>query len=163
MGGRLAAAVAALAGACLVAAGVAGASKSPPSAPTSVVDPCNSYIAIQVGADARFNQGAFPEPFTCGAQLGIFNLSFAWPEFPWSSFETLRVDGADYVYGSSGSNVVPPIDTDASANTSTWDVTPDIRATQTLSIVTGPSTGHADTAQIAFDITNTGTAPHEVG
>lgn len=138
--------------------------KAPPTGATSgVVDPCDQYLAIQVGTDGSFNEGAYPDPSTCGSGPSSFNLSYAWPASPWSSFTTVRVDGQDYVYGSSGSVISAPADTNSTTNESSWQVTPGVKASQQLSIVPGPSTGHPDTAAIRYYITNTDTVSHQVG
>jgi hypothetical protein len=139
------------------------ASKVDLSAAGPVTDPCNQYLAIQVDTTGRFNEGAFPDPMTCGVSASSFNLSYAWPGAPGTSFDTIRVDGSDYIYGSTGSVISPPTDINSSTNQSSWQVTPAIEASQTLSIVTGPSTGHPDTALIATDITNTDSVSHQVG
>jgi hypothetical protein len=127
------------------------------------VGPCNSYLAIQVAPDGSFNQGAHPDPSSCGVGSGSFNLSYKWPGSPGTSFDTLRIDGQDLVYGSTGTQLSPPTDTTPTTNQSSWQVTPTVKATQTLSIVTGPSTGNPDTALISYDITNTDTASHQIG
>jgi lysophospholipase L1-like esterase len=141
-----------------------GSSPKPTLPPgTTTSDPCNNNLAIQVASDGRFNEGAYPDPSTCSTGPSSFNLSFAWPGLPGTSFDTVRVDGSDFIYGSSGSVISPPTDINSTTNQSSWQVTPVIKDTQTLSIVTGPSTGKPDTALIQNDITNTDSVAHQVG
>lgn len=132
------------------------------SAGTVAADPCNQYLAIQVGSDARFNEGAHPDPATCAAGPSSFNLSYNWPSPPGTSFTTVQVDGTNLVYGTDGTVISPPTDT-GQTNQSSWQVTPGVKVSQTLSIVNGPSTGNPDTALITYDITNTDTVSHQVG
>jgi hypothetical protein len=57
----------------------------------TLVDSSNEYIGVEVGSDGRFTVVAFaPAPW---------DLLYGWPGMPWTSFSTIRVDGADYVYG----------------------------------------------------------------
>jgi hypothetical protein len=148
----------------LVLALTLGSGAVAPVARAQSLSVCNNFMAIQVDStNGRFNQGAFPDPSSCGALTGSFNISFDWPGSPGTSFSTLRVDGQDYVYGSSGSVDSPPTNVDPSTNQSAWNVTPDIKVAQTLKIVSGPSTGNPDTALIEYEITNTGSTAHDVG
>lgn len=57
--------------------------------------------------------GARPNPSTGGAQSGSFNMMYSWPSSPGTSYSTVRVDGQDFIYGSSGTVVEPPIDDQA--------------------------------------------------
>jgi hypothetical protein len=128
----------------------------------TVADPFNARLAIQVGANGRFNMGAFPDPTTGGATTGSWDLMYNWPSSPGTSFSTLRIDGADNVYGSAGTQVEAPTDIDASTNESKWRIG-DIEVTQVLQIVFNNQTGQNDVAKIAYTVRNTGAASHAVG
>jgi hypothetical protein len=125
-------------------------------------DPCNSRLAVQVGSDGRFNIGAFPDETTCGATVGSWDIMYRWPYSPWSSFSTVRVDGSDNVYGSSGVQIEAPTDVNATTNRSKWQMG-DIEATQALEIVFNNQTGETDVAKITYTVRNTGSVPHDVG
>jgi hypothetical protein len=76
----------------------------------------------------------------------------------------VQVDGTNLVYGTDGSVISPPTDTGPGTNQSSWQISPGVKVSQTLSIVSGPSTGNPDTALIRYDITNTDTVVvHQVG
>ncbi len=135
-------------------------SKDPP--PVSIVDPFNARLAVQVGANGRFNIGAFPDPATGGATATSWNLMYAWPGSPGTSFSTLRVDGADSIFGQDGTQVEAPTDIDARTNESAWRVG-DILVTQTLQLVFNAQTGQDDVARIAYTATNTGLVAHDAG
>ncbi len=135
-------------------------SKDPP--PVSIVDPFNARLAVQVGANGRFNIGAFPDPATGGATATSWNLMYAWPGAPGTSFSTLRVDGADSIYGQDGTQVEAPTDIDARTNESAWRVG-DILVTQTLQLVFNAQTGQDDVARIPYTATNTGSVAHDAG
>lgn len=131
--------------------------KASPPPSTTVADPSNDYLAIQVGSDGRFNSGA------TGLNTGSsFNISYAWPRSPWSSFTTVRIDGTDNIYGGSGTQTQPPTDVSSLENTSSWQIG-NILVTQDLSIVNGTSTGRPDTGEYKYTVTNTDTVPHDVG
>jgi len=118
----------------------------------------SNFLAIQVGANGIFNSGA------TGTITGkTFGISYAWPSSPWSSFATVRVDGADTKYGSSdGAFTTVPTDIDATTNQSVWRWG-SVEVTQRLEIVTGTSTGRADTGLYRYTLRNTDTVPHTVG
>lgn len=132
------------------------------NAATATADPFNSRLAFNVGSDGRFNMGAFPNPATGGSTAGSWDLMYRWPSEPWSSFTTVRIDGSDYVYGSSGTQVQAPTDIDANTNISKWQIG-DVLVTQTLQIINNPATGEMDTGVISYSYTNTGNVPHSVG
>lgn len=125
-----------------------------------VTDPFNERLAIQVGANGRFNIGAFPDPATGAPMAGSFDLTYRWPSNPNTSYTTFRIDGADYVYGSSGALVQAPTDNGLS-NTSIWRIG-DLEITQTLTIVRNPHTGEDDLAEIDYTVRNLGEDAHTV-
>ncbi len=129
---------------------------------TIAADPFNSRLAIQVATNGRFNMGAFPDPVTGGATGGSFNLIYAWPSSPGTSFSTVRIDGADNVYGSSGILLELPNDIDSKTNRSKWQIG-DIEVTQILQIVLNNQTGQEDVARIAYTLRNTGSVSHSAG
>ncbi len=129
---------------------------------TTLVDPYNDRLAIQVGPDGRFNMGAFPDPTTGGATGSSWDLMYRWPEAPRTSFTTLRTDGSDSVFGSSGTQIEGPTDINPTTNESAWQIG-DVVVTQTLQIVPNPQTSQQDAARISYTLSNLGTASHQVG
>lgn len=135
---------------------------NPPSQTSTITDPFNDRLSIQVGSDGRFDIGAFPDPSTGSATINSWSITYGWPVFPWSSFTTIRLDGNDYIYGSSGTQLHAPADTDAKTNSSEWQVG-DLQITQTLQLALNNQTGQDDVARIAYVVHNTGSTPHTVG
>ncbi len=126
------------------------------------VAPFNARIAINVGADGRFNFGALPDSQTGGAIVGSsWDLSYRWPTSPWTSFTTFRIDNTDYIYGSNGTQQQAPTAI-GNMNLSSWQIN-DIVITQRLEIVTDPQTGQDDTVKIAYTMRNTGSTNQSVG
>lgn len=82
-----------------------GENKAPVVSATASI--FNPRLAVQVGSDGRFNIGAFPNPVTGGALPGSFDLMYRWPQTPSTSFSTIRIDSANFRYGSSGVLVEP--------------------------------------------------------
>jgi hypothetical protein len=141
----------------LTAAGVALAAP-----PAGAAGPHNDALAVQVGGDCLFNIGAYPAP-DGSATTDSWDISYRWSSSPWSSFTTVRVDGVDYVYGSSsGTLVQAPTDDSATSNVSQWQVG-DILVTQRLSLIANSATGRQDVAQIEYAVQNVGSASHDVG
>jgi hypothetical protein len=91
---------------------------------------------------------------------------------PWTSYTTVRIDGADYAFGGptvrrSGLKIPagkviagPEIKDDKLVTTCAIN---DIEVTQELAFVRGLSTRMLDTVGITYRITNKGTAAHNVG
>lgn len=121
----------------------------------------NNRLAIQVGADGRFNIGALPNAQGSGG-ASSWDLMFRWPDFPWSSFSTLQIDGANYVFGSSGVQLESPNNIDNSTNRSKWKIG-DVEVTQTLQIVFNPQTNQNDVAKLSYQLRNVGGVVHQVG
>lgn len=100
--------------------------------------------------------------FTFGVPGGPI-LLFGHP-YPWSSFTTVRVDGADYTNKEQafGTLLEAPL-TVGNTIEGVWQVgaTP-IRVHQILTLVNGPSTGHPDTFLIRYRLENTDTSAHAV-
>lgn len=117
----------------------------------------NSRLAVQVGSDGRFNVGADPDPQTGGSVSGqSYDLAFAWPSSPWSSFTTVRIDGVNYTYGSSaGTFQTPPTAVDGRTISSVWQIN-DVDVTQTLQLVPNSQTGQEDVVKIAYTFANKG-------
>ena len=133
------------------------------ASPAGAVGPHNDLLAVQVGSDCRFNIGAAPAADGSEVSGTSWDISYRWASSPWSSFTTVRVDGADYTYGSSsGTLVQAPTDDSATSNVSQWQ-TGDILVTQRLSLVANSATGRQDVAQIDYGVQNVGAAPHDVG
>jgi hypothetical protein len=132
--GRMAAA-----GFCAVsialAAGVAAADTGVPSS----ADPCNAFLGFLVASNGRFSVGANPDAATCQAGASSYAISYGWPNTAISSFTTVRVDARDYIYGTDGSEVLPPTDLSATENMSDWTAVGQVHAIQDLKIVPGAS------------------------
>ena len=127
-------------------------------------DPWNEHISMQVSSIGRFNMGANPNPATGGYQSGSFNMMYSWPSSPGTSYSTVRVDGQDYIYGSSGGVIEPPVDdNNTGTNRSSWLLPNGIKVTQILRIVEGQGTGKRDTAEIRYELENTSSTQHNVG
>jgi pimeloyl-ACP methyl ester carboxylesterase len=122
----------------------------------------NPRLSIQVGSNGRFNIGAFPDPVTGGTGPNSFNLIYAWPSTPSTSFSTLRVDGSNSVYGTTGTQIQPPTNIDSKTNQSKWQIG-DIEVTQTLQLFFNNQTGQEDVVKISYTVRNTGTTSHSVG
>jgi len=122
----------------------------------------NDFIAAQVGGNGRFNFGAFPDGGAALDGSQSFNLSFAWPSSPGTSYTTVRVNGADLVFGQSELPLV-------SGPTNAGDVSTcvaensQVRVLQELSIVNGPNSGRADTIRIRYQVTNLTNVSQQVG
>ncbi|MBN1348054.1 Ig-like domain-containing protein [candidate division KSB1 bacterium] len=83
---------------------------------------------------------------------------------PWSSATTVRIDGEDYWnyrYRTWGTVVSDPTN-DGLSNSTTWNVGP-VRLKQTLTIVSGSTTGEKDTGEIKYTVTNVDNTAHSVG
>ena len=117
----------------------------------AVMDPPSSYVG-------RFTIGTTGgDPTTPSDNNKI--LLYGHPN-PWSSFTTIRIDGSNNVYGSSGTIVSAPHAVGDSI-VSVWTIG-DIKVTQQLTLVTS-SSGYADTAEISYIVENQGSAAHSVG
>lgn len=88
------------------------------------------------------------------------DVSLARP--PGTSFSTLRVDGADNIYGSSGTLLEAPHNINATTNRSKWQIGA-IETTQIIEIVNNPQTRQDDVAKVSYTLRNTGTVTHSVG
>lgn len=133
------------------------------ASPADAVGPHNGSLAVQAGSDCRFNIGAAPAADGSAVSGTSWDISYRWPNSPWSSYTTVRVDGADSIYGSSsGTLVQAPTDDSATSNVSQWQVG-DILVTQRLSLVANSATDRQDVAQIEYTVQNNGSAAHEVG
>jgi len=78
-----------------------------------VADPQTDFLAVQVGSDGTFNMGANPFAGDCGFGPTFpspcrYNLMFAWPSEPGSSFTTVRIDGSDFPPSSAPAPSCPP-------------------------------------------------------
>ena len=131
-----------------------------------LADPQSPFLAVQVASDGAFNMGVNPAAPPCGGGPTFpvpceYNISFAWPDPPGTSFTTVRIDGVDHVYGGSGLTQPPTDSADGSSNASAEDVAK-IHTMQVLTIVPG-QTGNLDTARIRYVMTNMDSLPHQVG
>jgi len=122
----------------------------------------NDLVAAQVASNGRFNFGAFPAGGSNRSGSQSFNLSFAWPSGPGTSYTTVRVDGQDLVFGQSELPLsgAPVNNQDTSTAIA---ANSQIRVTQTLSLVLGPNSGRADTVRIAYQLTNLTAAAQQAG
>jgi hypothetical protein len=125
------------------------------------IDSFNSRFAVKVASNARFNLGAFPD--SSGGQVAnSWDLMYRWPNTPSTSFSTLRIDGIDSRYGSSGVQLEAPTDINSTTNRSKWQIG-DIEVTQTIEIVFNPQTLQNDVAKISYTTRNTGSVSHNTG
>lgn len=134
-----------------------GASARPRSS-VPTVDLSNPYVGARIGFDGRFDMGAFqPIPW---------DIMYHWPDDPFTSVTTIRIDGVDCKYGEAvcaGAALTDsPHNPDGVTDVSTWQVGP-ISVTQTLRLTTGLGTLNPDTVRIQYDVANNDTATHAVG
>ncbi|NJO81355.1 MAG: hypothetical protein HC828_00430 [Blastochloris sp.] len=106
--------------------------------------------------------GAFPNPATGGSTADSWDLMFAWPNPPDTSFTTIRIGGNDFVYGSAGTLITAPTNVDTRTNRSRWRIN-DIDTTQELKLVENPQTGQIDAARISYTLRNTASVARAVG
>jgi|GEM_PF-2139092 len=125
------------------------------------IDVFNTRFAVKVSSSGRFNLGALPDA-SGGQGPNSWDLMYRWPSTPSTSFSTLRIDGADSVYGSTGSQIEAPTDIDSSTNRSKWKIG-DIEVTQIIQVVLNPQTLQNDVAKISYTTRNTGSVTHNVG
>ncbi|MGI1659196.1 MAG: carboxypeptidase-like regulatory domain-containing protein [Desulfitobacterium sp.] len=119
----------------------------------------NDNVQAKIGSDGRFNAGL--------KELGRdnwFNMIYAWPSDPWSSFTSLKVDGIDKVFGNTndGQFVQIPRNMNDFTNEAIWK-TGDVSVKQVVQAGLNPATGIDDAIQIKYVLTNTGANNHEVG
>ncbi len=87
-------------------------------------------------------------------------LMYGHPD-PWSSFTTIRVDGNDYIYGSSEGNFISLPHFEGSSIVSDWEIE-DVVVTQKSTIVYS-STGNPDALEIKYSIVNKNETSKGVG
>jgi hypothetical protein len=121
----------------------------------------NDRLLIETDSTGSFAIGASPDS-TGNATPNSWNLSYRWPDASSTSYTTIRIDGADYVYGVSGNQREAPTKINARTNRSSWQIG-DIEVTQTLQIGSNSQTGQKDAAIIAYTLRNTGGSPRSVG
>jgi uncharacterized repeat protein (TIGR01451 family) len=123
----------------------------------------NAYIGIAVADPPDDSVGRFTigttggDPSTTSDDNKI--LLYGHPS-PGTSFTTIRIDGSDNVYGSSGTMVSAPQAVGDSI-VSVWSID-DIEVTQQLTPVTS-SSGYEDTVEISYTVANQGSVAHSVG
>jgi hypothetical protein len=120
----------------------------------------NDFVQAQVGSDGRFNAG-LNELRT----ENWYNIIYAWPSSPGTSFTTLKIDGQDLIYGNYPEGqftLTPTNNQDNTVNESVWK-SGDITVKQVLQPGVNPATGLPDALQVKYIITNTGNQNHEVG
>jgi len=134
------------------------AGRMQPRSAIPTVDLSNEIIGAKIRFDGRFDIGSF--------QPAPWDILYHWPDDPWSSSTTIRVDGVSCRYGqtdcSNAAMTQSPYNPDAVTDLSTWQVG-NITVTQTLQITTGLSTGNPDTIKIQYNVTNNDSVPHDVG
>lgn len=122
---------------------------------TSLSDPSNEFLSIQVASNGRFNSGS-------NIVNNKYPISFLWPNTPSSSYTTIRIDGVNYYYGTGGINLRPPKDISKFVNVSAWKYG-DIIVEQTVKIVFNPYTKRMDLGKYMYKIKNIGQVKHTVG
>ncbi len=138
----------------------------------------NAYIVLSVNASAdgggRFaigTTGGNPDRPDDDLRPLLYGV-----EEPWTSFTTVRIGNADYVFGGEthrpagqagpfgGQPVTPPrLTGDGRAIEAAWEYPPGVEVLQRLSLVRGPTTGLPDTVRIEYVITNRTREPQSVG
>ena len=130
--------------------------------PEDVVYLNSSYLEVAV--DEVTGQ------FTMGEPDGGPILLYGHPD-PWSSFTSIRVDGADYSNRNEpgdesvtwGTEVQSP-STVGNTNEGIWQVGgTNLRVHQIMTLVVGANTGHQDTCLVQYKIDNMDSATHVVG
>lgn len=130
----------------------------PVSAPAA--DPFNDRVSVTVGGDGRFSEGAFPDS-SGGAGGSSFTTLYGWPDTG-TSFTTLRIDGADYVFGSSAGIITSPPADHGDSNDTSWAVA-GVAVVQHLQLVLNPATGRTDTAAITYTASPIDGTSHTIG
>ena len=106
-------------------------------------------VAVMVmAAEALLRRNPAPTDPTGVITGDSFNISYSWPGDPWSAETCVRIDGTDTVLQDTAPSA-GPTDLNPLLNETTW-VVGDIEVKQRLSIVTGTSTGRADTGQYTY-------------
>jgi hypothetical protein len=134
-------------------------------APPSLADDAsiqNDYLSISVSdSDSTFtlgNTGGDPANPNDDNQILLYGHPY-----PWSSFTTVRVDGSDYIFGSSDGTFTQVPTSYPTYIKSVW-VSHNIQVTQTLQFATNPATGRVDVMQIRYMLENLDlTNSHNVG
>lgn len=121
----------------------------------------NQYLSILVAPDGRFNSGA------TGEVTGIsYNISYYWPNSPWSSYTTVWIDGDTYIFGTGGEMIEAPNnymdEQGRTINKCVWKYG-DIYVTQYLEIVFNPYDNRNDNGAYIYTVYNSGAVSHEVG
>ena len=130
--------------------------KSQISSSDIVYDPSNDWLSVLVATNGRFNSG-------CNIIGNQYRLSYRWPDTPRTSYTTIRIDGTNYIYGTDGTQVQEPIDTNPLLNYSAWRIG-DILIEQTLEIIINPYTNRMDTCRYNYEVTNSSAnSNHTVG
>ena len=136
----------------------------------------NDYIAVAVNnsndATGRFGvKVTGGDPYRIGDEEQPLIYGF---EKPWTSYTTVRIDGADYIFGGQtkkrsgvkglyGELVTPPtINPETKAIFTTYRFGA-IEVTQEISIVESTTTGLSDTAKIKYSVVNKSELPHVIG
>ena len=122
----------------------------------------NDYLSISVSdSDSTFtlgNTGGDPANPNDDNQI----LLYGHPN-PWSSFTTVRIDGSDYIFGSSEGTFTQVPTSYPTYIKSVW-TSHNIQVTQTLQFATNPATGRVDVMQIRYMLENINlTNSHNVG
>ncbi|MFC6227805.1 OmpL47-type beta-barrel domain-containing protein [Paenibacillus allorhizosphaerae] len=118
----------------------------------------NEHIQALIGSSGRFNMGIKD----LSAADRWYNIIYNWPSAPNTSFTTVKVDGADRVFGQDGAFTSAPHNVDDSTNEAIWKFG-DISVKQALQTGINPATGIPDAVKIRYTMTNTGTQNHNVG
>ena len=135
----------------------------------------NDYIAVAVNnsndATGRFGvKVTGGDPYRIGDEEQPLIYGF---EKPWTSYTTVRIDGADYIFGGQTKKrsgvkglwrtVTPPtINPETKAIFTTYRFGAR-EVTQEISIVESTTTGLSDTAKIKYSVVNKSELPHEIG
>lgn len=116
--------------------------------------PASAYIEAAVTEGGQFTFGVPGGPIILFGHPG-----------PWSSYTTVRVDGADFDNnGAKFGNTIQPPTTTGNTNTGSWRVgSTGVDIQQTLTLVKGYSTNKEDTFLISYRLTNNSGGDRQVG
>ncbi len=123
--------------------------------------------AVVIGPSSAFIEVAIDDgtgQFTMGEPNGGPILLYGHPS-PWSSFTSIQVDGQVYTNkGQPFGTLLQPPTTTGNTSEMIFQVGPTpIQVHQLITLVTGSSTGHADTYLVQYKLVNTDTSGHTVG
>jgi len=121
----------------------------------------NEYIKLVTADNGRFVLG------TTGGDLSRDTdndkkLLYGFPDDVGTSYTTIRIDGASYIYGKNGLEISPTFNAIEKSCVSTQIIN-NLEITQTLSFVNNVSTDKEDVMEIKYVVKNNDSVSHNVG